>query len=286
MSCELGEDPQNHTCPRDAEGCVTQGNPLHWASPCLNYAVQVDGSRASKLDADQIQALAEEAFLAWKAAQCPGGGSPHFEVNFQGYVSCDRREAVCGGADANVNVLMFHDSGWTSGRSSIGVTTPTGGTQSGLIVNSDVEINSEDYDFSSDDSGMMQASLLYVLAHEFGHFLGLAHSSAAGALMSPAYQSLALSQNLISDDDAAAICAAYPPGDTLTCSASAPAYDACQLAPGEKLACKLSSVTQDAGGCSCKLASRETRSPFGGGGSITALSVLLATLVRRRRRVR
>lgn len=279
MSCELGEDPKRPTCKRDAHGCVTEGNPLHWATPCLNYAVQVDGSPASGLDADQIQALAEQAFLAWKTASCPGGGTPNFETRFQGFVSCDRREAVCGGASANVNVIMFHDSGWTAGQSSVGVTTPTGGTQSGLLVDSDVELNSQDWSFATDDSGMMGTSLLYVLAHELGHFLGLAHSDVNQALMSPGYQSLPLSQNLITDDDAAAICAAYPPGGAPSCSASAPAYDSCQVALGsEAPKCKQASVTQDESGCSCRISGADKRPSAP---AVFALGALLALLVRR-----
>ena len=114
MSCELGEDPHN-PCPRDANQCVTKGNPLHWASPCLSYSVQLDGSARSKLDADQVRPLVEQAFNAWKSARCPGGGSPRFEVQFQSYVSCDRREVVCDDLGNNANVVMFHDSGWLEG---------------------------------------------------------------------------------------------------------------------------------------------------------------------------
>jgi len=279
MSCELGEDPAD-PCPRDANQCVTQGQPLHWASSCLTYSVQVDGSPSSNLDADQIQAFVEQAFSAWKAARCPDGGSPRFEVQFQGFVSCDRREAVCGGADKNVNVVMFHDGGWTAGGGRIGLTTPTGGTESGLMLDADVEINSQDYSFKSDPTGMMSTSLLYVLTHELGHFLGLAHSQVSGAVMSAGYQSLPLSPNLISADDAAAICAAYPPGQALSCGAPpAPAYDACALAVGEHPPCKLSSVTQDASSCGCHLAASRRPLP-----SIVAMGLMLAAFIKRRRR--
>ncbi len=280
MSCELGED-RLHPCPRDENQCVTKGHPLHWASSCLNYSVQVDGSQRSKLDADQVRPLVEQAFSAWKAARCPGGGSPSFEVKFQGYVSCDHREAVCDDTSKNANVVMFHDSGWLYGGGKIGVTIPTGGTESGLIIDADVEINSQDYSFASDPSGMMSTSLLYVLTHELGHFLGLAHSQVYGAVMSTGYQSLPFSPNLISTDDAAAICAAYPPGPKPSCGFQlASSYDACQIALGEHPPCKLSSLTQDAEGCGCHLAAGSQR-PWS---ALAALGLMMAALSTRRAR--
>jgi len=280
MSCELGEDSL-HPCPRDGNGCVTAGRPLHWEVPCLDYAVQLDGSPKSNLDADQIQAFVEDAFNAWKNVSCPGGGSPRFDVKFQGFVSCDRREAVCGGPEKNVNVVMFHDSGWLGGITHIGVTTPTGGTESGQVIDADVEINSQDYSFVSDPSGTMATSLKYVLTHELGHFLGLGHSSVSGALMSTNYQSLPLSPSLISADDAAAICAVYPPGRALTCNTPAtPAYDACMLAPGEKPPCKLATLDQDVSSCGCRVAGR-SRSPWS---MLAALTFVTAALAARRRR--
>ncbi len=285
MSCELGEDPKN-PCPRDPKTtCVTVGTPLHWASPCLNYAIQVDGSMAQGIDGDQVQAIAEQAFLVWSTAPCPGGGSPNFQAHFQGFVSCDREEAVCGDASVNVNVVMFHDSGWTFGSSAIGVTTHTGSKESGLIINTDVQLDSQDWSFKSDaTSSMRRASLLYTLAHEFGHFLGLAHSNVSGALMLPDYQSTSLSRNLLTADDAAAICAAYPPvasgALSLSCPATTPAYDACRYEAGAEPKCNLASLNQDASSCSCRLAANERQS---GSTAFAALSVLLVTLVRRRR---
>ena len=280
MSCELGEDPHN-PCPRDANQCVTKGNPLHWASPCLSYSVQLDGSARSKLDADQVRPLVEQAFNAWKSARCPGGGSPRFEVQFQSYVSCDRREVVCDDLGNNANVVMFHDSGWLEGQNRLGVTTPTGGIQSGLVIDADVEINSQDFAFATDPTGMMSTSLMYVLTHELGHFLGLAHSNVHGALMSEGYQSFAFSPNLISADDAAAICAVYPPGPTLDCGPPRTStYDACQIPLGEHPPCKLASVTQDSASCGCHLATSSHR-PLP---TLAALGLALAALATRRAR--
>jgi len=278
MSCELGEKSKN-PCPRDENQCVTKGRPLHWGSACLKYSVQVDGSRKSNLDADQIKAFVAQAFSAWKAARCPGGGNPRFEVQFESYVSCDRHDVVCDDPSKNGNVVMFHDSGWLDGPGHIGVTTPTGGKESGLVVDADVEINSQDYSFASDSSGMMSTSLLYVLTHELGHFLGLAHSQVRGSVMSEGYQSLPFSPNLISADDAAAVCAAYPPGPKLSCGTPpASTYDQCVVPIGADPPCKLASVRQDGAACGCHLAASSTpRSlPF------AVLSLSVAGLAARR----
>jgi hypothetical protein len=283
MSCELGEDPM-HPCARDENRCVTQGRPLHWANSCLTYSVQVDGSPKSKLDADQVQAFVEQAFSAWKSARCADGGSPRFEVQFQSFVSCDRQEAVCDDTNKNANVVMFHDSGWLEGSSRIGVTTPTGGTQSGLVVDADIEINSQNFSFASDPSGMMSTSLLYVLTHEIGHFLGIAHTPVSGAVMYEGLQSVPFSRNLISPDDAAAICAAYPPGPQLHCSwPPASNYDACAIPLGEDPPCKLASLTQDGAGCGCHLAATangRTLPP------VAAFGLMLSALAARRARSR
>jgi hypothetical protein len=278
MSCELGEDQRPQPCARDAHQCVTEGKPLHWASSCLPYAVQLDGSPREGLDADQVQALAAEAFASWQSAPCPGGGTPSLQAQFQGFVSCDRHEAVCGGASKNVNVLMLHDQDWPYGAAQIGVTTPSAGTESGLIVDADVELNSQDFTFSTDTSDSGNTALKYVLAHELGHFLGLAHSDVDGALMSAGYRSLPLGMALLSADDVAAICTVYPPAQPLTCSATtAPAYDACALGVGEQPACALASVSQDASGCSCRAA------PRGRPASLSFAAVLLAWAGIRRR---
>jgi matrixin len=280
MSCELGENKKRQPCPRDENQCVTAGRPLHWASSCLTYSVQVDGSPKSKLDADQVQAFVAQAFSAWKAARCPGGGSPSFEVQFRSFVNCDRKDVVCDDTGKNANVIMFHDDDWREGVGRLGVTTPTGGTESGLVIDADVEINSQDFSFTSDPSGMMSTSLLYVLTHELGHFLGLAHSRVSGAVMTTDYQSLPFSPNLISADDAAAVCEAYPPGPKLNCGAPPPSdYDTCVIPLGEHPPCKLSSLTHDGGGCGCHLADSSKQGPLA---PLALLGLMLSALATRR----
>lgn len=251
-SCELGKVDATG-CAQD-DGCVTEGNPLHWPSACINYAVQAEGSPKLGLDGAAFQQLAADTFAAWQDVSCPGGGSPRFQVQFQGFVGCSHREAVCGSANDNVSVLMFHDLDWPGESDEIGLTTPTGGVSSGLLVDADLELNSAEFDFSLSRGDPSAFALQDVLAHEMGHFLGLSHSNQSGALMSRGYMDLAMSRELLTTDDIAAICAVYPPGAPLNCpEPPPPAYDECRLAPGEVLSnCKLASMTHDQseGGCS------------------------------------
>jgi hypothetical protein len=119
------------------------------------------------------------------------------------------------------------------------------------------------------------------LAHEIGHFLGLSHSDVQGTLMFEDYTGVTLSAELLTADDIAAICSVYPPGAPLDCAEPAPpAYDECQVVPGDQTECVLQSMTHDRddGGCSVARARSSSNAPL-----LSAFLLGLAFQARRKR---
>ena len=201
-----------------------------------------------------------------------GGGNPRFDANFQGFVACHQQETVCAGARGNVSVVMFHDDAWPYDPNELGITTPSAGIESGVLNDADIELNA---------AGIVNMFELFpVLSHEVGHYLGLTHSNAPGALMSETYAEIAMSGGLTADD-VAGICAIYPPsGVPLSCQPTTPAHDAC--ADAEPLEnCSLGTVRHSSNeGCSvARVGARPGRTSL----LVLGMALGFARLFRRRR---
>jgi len=198
------------------DGCETQGQPLFWADACVTYAVQERGSALRGITAYELDLVMQKAFASWLGTDCPQGGKPSLGVIPLGGASCDQTEfnrPQNGRAGApNANIVMFRDDRWPYPGQDyvIARTSITYDPNSGAIFDADIEINSHDNEFSTDDD-VITNDLQAVLTHEVGHFIGLDHSTFPGATMQSNYDLFNLSARTLSSDDEAGVCSIYAP---------------------------------------------------------------------------
>ncbi|MFO0762034.1 MAG: matrixin family metalloprotease [Byssovorax sp.] len=185
------------------------GIELFWTSPCVGFSVQKDASKDVTFDTtEQVMAT---AFATWMNAACDGGGHPRIKVVELDSASCSKHEY--NQQKANTNLIVYRDTAWPyeGSSSTLALTTVTYNLDTGEIYDADMELNSADHHFTTDDVAV-QYDLLSVITHETGHFLGLAHSAESDATMFTDYKQGDKSLRDLTADDIAGICAIYPPG--------------------------------------------------------------------------
>lgn len=189
-------------CVRDANGCWAAGIPLVWTQQCVSFSVSGLGSPRLGLDYPAAEALVQSAFSMWTNAMCPDG-FPSIAISSLGPLMCERREYNSTGP--NANAVLFRDEGWPHDPGIIALTTVSFDPNTGKLLNADMEVNTQWYD------QLGQLEIKYVVAHEAGHFLGLDHSREPTAIMYYRDSFTGMSDPMLTPDDLAGLCAAYPP---------------------------------------------------------------------------
>lgn len=110
---------------------------------------------------------------------------------------------------------------WDHGPGTIGITLTTYDERSGIIYDSDIELNAAGFTFTTSDGGAcgpvvtadcVSTDVQNTVTHEVGHFLGLDHTDAVGSTMNPRAPPGELSKRVIDNGSALFVCEAYPKG--------------------------------------------------------------------------
>jgi len=230
-------DSSKNNCARDAQGCLTEGIPLYWASSCVEVYVQASGSVAQGIGFATFKESVSRAFGAWLSADC-GGAPPLIDVQVMGPISCDVAEY--NQTKKNANIVMFRDDRWPymGAEDVLAFTHLRFNADTGELWDSDLEINSFEFQFSVGDP-VTNTDLDSMLTHEAGHMLGLAHTLVTDATMYAHYKPGSDTLRTLADDDTSGMCAVYAPDRVPSRTSCSPRHgfsDRCAAAQPENSA--------------------------------------------------
>lgn len=275
-------------CSSDPDACpdgagptcapITDTNPaLNWPTPCVHYVVNEEGEPDQGITAEDVEQAVATAVETWSSADCMPD-TPPIVGQFRGQVACGEPEFDCADKSRNLNTVMF-TSDWPHNPSALALTTITANLKTGDILDADMELNSEFFDFTVAGSGTRgDADLLSVVTHEMGHFLGLDHTPVSEATMFASYNPSTSDITNLDADDMEGICEIY--------GSAVDDADCPELSSVEGRECTGGSecpqTTSDSGGCS--VAPVSSRSPSGMLWLMAAACVLCERRLRHRPR--
>jgi hypothetical protein len=183
----------SHPAQAYVRGVSDEGTPLYWSSSCAAVTIYLNGF--SMMTPDEVGKSIAAAAHAWSPAEvtCPGpvgsadagaaadagGGHPYFEI----VPSLSTGGSVPPVAYDGKNSIIFQTQ-WKENPEAIAFTSHFS-LPNGAIVDTDMEINASpesgiwanlDTGTPPPKNGEDRIDLQTAITHEFGHFIGLAHT--------------------------------------------------------------------------------------------------------------
>jgi hypothetical protein len=177
------------------------GHTVRWGEDEVSFAIAAEGARDLSIEDAEHAVIA--GFDAW--AHTPGAA---LRFRYDGRVpglqpGYDRYDP-----DGNRNAVVWSRDDWAHDPDALAITLTLFRVSTGELVDADIVVNEKAYRWGvgADADNDLQNTL----AHEVGHFIGLAHSDVHEATMYPHAGAHAVEKRDLSDDDVAALRALYP----------------------------------------------------------------------------
>jgi hypothetical protein len=198
-----------------AEVDSVPGRYLYWASRTISYAINRNGCKDVLIN--EAVGAVQRSFYSWASPSCND-----LYFIYDGLVADEKSNLTLGqdeGPDRK-NLVVWHATwppvGVTDGsvtRDMPAVTTVIYNTDTGVIVDADIDLNAKDYFWTTtDDETKAATDIQNIVTHEIGHLLGLAHSKEKSSTMYETTRQGELDKRTLHADDELGVCTIYPYG--------------------------------------------------------------------------
>ncbi len=217
----------------------TSSQCLFWTVPKITYFQSSAGNPQTKPAGSEFDAI-RRSFQSWQAvfSQCgnlsleDGGAVDDRKTGYDS--NGDNRNLVlfrtkrCSDVAPSTDACWKDDSCsnaydcWSNDAQTIAVTLTTYDEKSGIIYDSDIELNAAGFFFTTSDgpictlptvtTNCVYTDVQNTATHEIGHFIGLDHTNAVGSTMNPRAPPGETSKRTVDPGSQSFVCAAYPKG--------------------------------------------------------------------------
>jgi MYXO-CTERM domain-containing protein len=194
----------------------SKGAKLFWGDSCLTMYVNERGSGDVPDDSelDEIEA----SFEAWGGVSCSS-----FLIQFAGMTNLEITGHLK--EDPSINMIIFREKKWPYSTRPVAFTAVTYNVNTGEIFDADIEMNGEDYAFTTrPEEESWKIDIQNTITHELGHVLGVDHTNVVEATMFDHAGPGDINKRTLEEDDIEAVCAIYPLVPDMMCTKVDPLF--------------------------------------------------------------